>query len=810
MKKRTHFRKQNILFCFIIGICFFVPSSIVAQVMNKGKLYVHDDGEAYIASGNYSFDDAGTTITSRSALNYGVLSFSAAATYSFASSEHFADGYIRSYGGGTFTYPVGQSGQPGQPGKYAPVRISPSSVISGRADVAYFSSNPSAIGSAVNASVATISTAEYWRVKSCNTSAGQGCAAYFAAVSLTWNSTSGIATLTSNDISNLTISGWNGTSWQRLESAVDATSILGGSSTTTSGSITTTVAIDLAQFEYFTFGNIGNSCAPLVASSETTKTWNGSSWSPSAPTLADPVIINAAFSGNLSCNSIVLNANVTIGNGQLLEIVYGATGTGTVILSTQANLVQRNSTAAAPTIQLTKVTNSMRMFDYVLLSSPINSGATFYSNLNSGSNVAVEGNFNTYPSVGNSKSAFSSDFKTLNDLGQQILINTATIGIGYGLRARVANQLPFTTNRFGNYWSEDKKNIHIKTEGVANNGNVSVNILANVPSLVGNPYPSAISADKILALLPDDQKTIYFWTYATAMPANFTYNNNDYATWTLAGGVRAGSGGVVPTGKIASMQSFYIKGGASARTLTFTNCMRQTTGNTNFFRLKPTDRFWLNLTGSSGSFSQILVSYTSSATLGEDAGYDGMRYGTGSTSTLSSLINNSKYAIQARPPFDATDTVPLAVDKLQNDDFTISLDNKEGVFNNIGTTIYLHDKILGIYHDLSVSSYSFVQADAEDRNRFEIVYQNQTLNTNPFAHNQAVAIFTNNRLEVRANSKMNFIEIFDLTGRKIWESKIDSTTTFTIPIYFSQNLYIAKIKLENGKTASIKLVNQKQ
>lgn len=160
MKKRTHFIRHKIFFCFIIGICFFIPNSIVAQVQNKGKLYVYDYGEAYIASDTYSFDNAGTTKTSRSESNYGVLSFSATATYSGASSTHFADGYIRSYGGGAFTYPVGQSG------KYAPLKIIPFSVTSGTADVAYFSSSPStSIGSTLNSSVAAIGTNEYWEGK---------------------------------------------------------------------------------------------------------------------------------------------------------------------------------------------------------------------------------------------------------------------------------------------------------------------------------------------------------------------------------------------------------------------------------------------------------------------------------------------------------------------------------------------------------------------------------------------------------------------------------------------------------------------
>lgn len=795
MKKSPYLRNYKIFLSLLILVFVFVPLSLFAQIQNNGLLYVDDYGEAYLASGEYSFSLAGSTATSRSASNYGVLSFGPNATWTGASNTHFADGYIRSYGVIEFIFPVGQSG------KLAPFKIRPLSVTSGTVDCAYFSSNPSSIGSSLDGSITSIGNTEYWRLKSCNTSSGAVCTAYIANITLTWRNTSGVATLTSSDISNLTIAGWNGTSWQRLDAAVDATSILGGSSTLTSGSITTTAAIDLAQFEYFTFGNIGDSCAPLIASSGITKTWNGTSWSPSSPTLADPVIINGAYSGNLSCNSIVLNANLSIADGELVEIVNGASGTGKIILSAEANLVQRNATAAAPTIELTRITNPIRRYDYVFISSPINNGNTFYSNLTSNQNVAVDGNYGSQ-----TNSAFS-NFKSLDAAGAQITVTTATIG--QGLRALVRNQAPFSTSNATNSWFSEKKDIYIKTIGMANNGNVQVTVPANASAFIGNPYPSAISAQKLLqAAGPNVVQTIYYWTYNTPMSSTFAYNRNDFATWTIAGGVAACNGCQVPNGKIASMQSIFIKGGATASTFNLSNCMRQTNSNNNFFRVTPTDRFWLNMTGSTGSFSQILVAYTADGTLDEDAGYDGMRYATGTTSTLSSLINTSKHAIQVRPSFDINDAVPLAVNKLQNDDLTISLGNKEGVFNS-GATIYLHDKVLEVYHDLTTSDYSFIQSVDEDTTRFEVVYQNQTLDTNTFSNYRAMAMINNYSLEVRASSNMNFIEIFDLTGRKIWESIIENSSSFTTSFHHPQALLIAKIKLENGTTASIKLVNQK-
>jgi len=150
----------------------------------------------------------------------------------------------------------------------------------------------------------------------------------------------------------------------------------------------------------------------------------------------------------------------------------------------------------------------------------------------------------------------------------------------------------------------------------------------------------------------------------------------------------------------------------------------------------------------------------------------------------------------------------LAINNLQNDNLTIALGNKEGIFNN-GNTIYLHDKVLEIYHDLTTSNYSFIQTATEDINRFEVVYQNLALDNNEFVTGQVMAMISNSNLEIRSNSKMNFIEIFDLTGRKISDAKIDNSSIFTAPFKHAQAIYIVKIKLENGTTASVKLVNQK-
>ena len=96
-----------------------------------------------------------------------------------------------------------------------------------------------------------------------------------------------------------------------------------------------------------------------------------------------------------------------------------------------------------------------------------------------------------------------------------------------------------------------------------------------------------------------------------------------------------------------------------ASTLPITNCMRETTGNDNFFRSSDTnndDKFRLNLTGDVDSFCQTLIGYSNDATLDYDNGLDAIKI-TSTTASITTLIGATKYAIQTRPAFQESDIV---------------------------------------------------------------------------------------------------------------------------------------------------------
>lgn len=209
---------------------------IQAQVKNNGELYISDNSIISIGLDNYDFG-VGTTTTSRTKLDYGVLSFSHGASWSGASDINFIDGYAQTESNMVFVLPIGQSGI------YAPIQVIPSNFEA--VDAAYFRSSPYLIGLTLDKSVSLISSVEYWDIKSSGSK---------AKISLSWGTLSEISTLTSSSLDHLTIVAWNGSAWVIIPSIIDEYSILGELSSLVYGSISSNVEVNLSAYSAFSLG----------------------------------------------------------------------------------------------------------------------------------------------------------------------------------------------------------------------------------------------------------------------------------------------------------------------------------------------------------------------------------------------------------------------------------------------------------------------------------------------------------------------------------------------------------------------------
>ncbi|AWH86075.1 hypothetical protein HYN59_13560 [Flavobacterium album] len=790
---KKHQRSLNIGKFLMIMLSFGAS----AQVQNNGSLYIAEGGVMYIANSGFAFGAApAQTATSRASSN-GVLAFAGNATWSNASAAHFVDGYIRYYGTSPFIAPVGDN-------IYAPAGITPSD--NSGVDAAYFNEAPSAVGTALNSAVSAISGVEYWKISGAGSSV----------ISLTWRASSGLSSmLLTPSLSYITIAGYNGSEWVEIPSFFDNTSILGGTSSVTVGSVTSLGAVNLSGYQAFTIAVKENaSCFPMVASSGNTKVWNGTDWLPGAPGLNDPVVINQPYSdGSFSCYSVTLNADITLADGDKLEVANGFSGTGKVIMSSGASLLQRSPSGVPPAIEMTKVTNPMRRFDYVFLSSPLNDFATFFQQINSPANVAVNGAFGTYP-----LSSFYNLY-TDGDANNSVTVTASNVPVGRGFAATVDPlQGPYAISNEPHSWDLEKYPVHIKAAGTANNGTITVPVPTAAGWVrIGNPYPSPMNAEKLLDAMGDNfRKTIYFWTYNSPRQswANVSgnYNAADYAIFNYTGGVAACPTCQVPTGYVATMQSVYVrKLNPGAITFSLTNCLRELDGNNNFFRTAQNaeGKYRINMSGAT-TFSQVLVAYDADRTYGYDNGYDSARMPGGLTSELNTMVEgqNSGYAIQTRPAFEINDVVPVQVVQRADEVMSLSLVETTGVFQSGTIGIYVHDKVLDVYHNLGTDGpYTFVQPQGTDNARFEIVYMDESLGTNDLKKTRTVAYTYNKYFNAQSGRNMAHIEIYDLAGRLVEEYGNINATSVVRPFNHAQAVYLAKIKMEDGTVVSQKLIN---
>jgi hypothetical protein len=230
--------KTGALLCYIMLFLFQI-NPLQGQVINNSNLYIGDIGVFYIGKGDFEFG-SGTTTTTRTKRDNGILSFSDSSTWKDASTTHFVDGYAQS--NTTFVFPVGQLGI------YAPVKAIPSSATN--IEAAYFREDPKSVGNAIDNTIAVLSSVEYWNIISYDTN---------TKISLSWKNTSYISDITSATLSNLTIVGWNGLKWIIIPSTIDSESIEGEVSSIHSGSISSTTGLNLSNYSAFSLGSMINS-----------------------------------------------------------------------------------------------------------------------------------------------------------------------------------------------------------------------------------------------------------------------------------------------------------------------------------------------------------------------------------------------------------------------------------------------------------------------------------------------------------------------------------------------------------------------
>jgi hypothetical protein len=245
----------------------------LAQVGSQGNTTIFANGQLTIF-GNHNFVTGGSgaqpgvILTERATGSISYLNFVGnGLTTTGADDANYVDGYVRKYGTGQFIFPVGDNAN------YGPFAANADGTSG-----AYFRANPAtAITSNLftgtnypvlpnggpfpatlltrGPAVKAVSNVEYWDIDG----------ATATPITLTWDATSNVNTLTGGQLTTLTIVGWDGTKWMRIPSTSDATSVLGGTSSVTEGSITTTASIVPDTYIAYTLAAVGPDVTPRIS-----------------------------------------------------------------------------------------------------------------------------------------------------------------------------------------------------------------------------------------------------------------------------------------------------------------------------------------------------------------------------------------------------------------------------------------------------------------------------------------------------------------------------------------------------------------
>jgi PKD repeat protein len=239
-------------------------------------------------------------------------------------------------------------------------------------------------------------------------------------------------------------------------------------------------------------------------------------------------------------------------------------------------------------------------------------------------------------------------------------------------------------------------------------------------NLVGNPYPSAISAPAFVAANPGIAgSALYFWDDDGSAGSDYDAAT-DYAVWNNLGFVSGPNSGTVFTGNIASCQGFFIETPSSA-SIQFNNAMRTTTNNA-FFDQNNIERLWISVTTAANDYNETLIAFKADATDGIDLQYDAKKLKGNAHISLYSKAEGSDLAIQAIPSLTSDKIVPLGIDADANGAQTIRLKHVDNIDQT--SQIILEDTKLGIFQNLRNNPvYNYVFDKNSDSQRFRLHFK---------------------------------------------------------------------------------------
>lgn len=627
-----------------------------------------------------------------------------------------------------------------------------------------------------------------------------------------------------------------------------------------SGSGTSTIISGLTSGTYnFTVTNAAG-CTSVASSNivintqPTINTWQGLNnnwndhlnWSCGAPTTGSDILIPNGLSNypTLTDNSSLKNVEIQLGaqlivNNNGLTITGVLTLNGEIDLQNESQLIQTNGSSFSGngTIEIDQQ-GTYNNFYFNYWSSPVNNNGKY-----------------TVASVLRDAS-FPSNIKNI-DFGAAFTYadKKATITLG-GAPIKISTYWinKFTNKPAGSYssWTYIGKDGELKPGegytmkgsnrndfqdqnytfiGTPNNGTINLTVDNGMQYLIGNPYPSAMDANKFI----DDNSgsidgTLYFWDHVNkgAIDSHYLADYDiGYAIYTKSGGAAAGGnvGGIQPPGRkvpkryIAVAQGFFVNGIKTNGQILFNNnqrdCKKEDSENSQFIRTSgkktnnttetdTTPRIYFNYYSPLNYYRQLLVALLPNTTNGVDYGYDARNIDQFKEDLYWKVANNN-FVIQAVPTFE-NKVLPIEVKVASKGSVKISIDRLENISDE--TAILLKDRETGLLYNLRTDAFKLDLDPGTYSNRFEIILklqQNSESEEETLVKND-VDIFLNqtNAVVYIKNTQgleIKEISIHNMIGQQLqFKNQHHDKNLIEIPFLFESGVYVITVKTNLGTT----------
>ena len=402
--------------------------------------------------------------------------------------------------------------------------------------------------------------------------------------------------------------------------------------------------------------------------------------------------------------------------------------------------------------------------------------------------------------------------------------------------------------------------------GKPNEGEIGAEVTLGQETLIGNPFPSALDAKAFIhdannvPLL--DTGSLYYWEQDQSVSSHVLVDYRaGYGAYTIDASGTLGSyvppafnayngdgtlntaGSTSTTGKRARRyipvgQGYMVKGAATGTLLISdkhrvfykktgvnsefyrTTSQRSTSNDASEYQMVYNDngyqiipeafkRFRLNVDFGVSYTRQLLHNFHDSATPGMDYGLESKV-----NSLLSADANwkqgNDAYVTKA-DKFEIELIIPIILNIDAPQTLKFRLTDVQN-FDN-GQPIFLHDKDNDLYVDLRQQDFDVILPIGLYSNRFEITFEEaNTLSSDEFVDNNFNVLQNNANAELVVlnpkNLKINSIELFDITGKLVFNKLVNNTTTRLS--YSTKNLsdgvYLVKTTLSNSNTTTKKVI----